>query len=768
MKTKNRSEVTKNKGIIFVVMLLTLLMVVGVASASGVTTDRLNFYDSEQHTVTISSTLGADVSSSSEMPVGFTFISSVDGCANPSGQTISCSTVPANGMATFIMSSPVSGTEYQLYDLTTTLNGTDLNNVSFINIRDDEIFHDLVEFGRGRGNYFYDSMGTATSAGTGTGYNYVPNGTAFELNFLHKIYNVKQYFGLASGSDATDVTFTCVYPYQTMVRQHLTEAIGNDGNDWTVDYSIPRIEGSWERMGFTGLDFDAGEYSVGDVFAINCSNLDYNLADAYGHIVVEEDSLDMEVRSMDALAVTASSGSTSIGNGSSEVVITYTITNNEQYPVDTLMLEISSPEEAVFVGVRGELWGASQDKYSYELPNLESGESVQLQLVARFDTSASSDTTLLLTEGVEARYVPTWELNAYNPMAYLQTMSLTDTQTVNYGVSSSITNLMDQIDRIETNTIAMNTTVNSIYTLVNEINGTTHTTSDNLLLINTSLSTLIGNVNSTLYNQADSNYNSLASDISDLSTQVTNFEATVQQLVNCTLNAGAPICVNVNNLNTSIANMQSDLLSINTTLSTQVDNVNASIMNELSTQFTSVASNFTYTNSLITSINSSINNNIDAVNTSLSGDISNLQTTVNDIETDISNLDSSLTAINTSLTTQITTSADYVIDTLSPLFNNITIDATEILTELDYMQGFNEELIFLVTDSVGLANEAKTDYENGDVESATAKLLESAEKLQSAQLQMDDAKKPVENEYNRATATNSFSKMTYWFKGLFL
>jgi len=334
----------------------------------------------------------------------------------------------------------------------------------------------------------------------------------------------------------------------------------------------------------------------------------------------------MEVRSPDALSVTASSDIASIGNGTSEVLITYTVTNNEVYPINSLMLEIASPEDAVFIGARGELWGTSQDKYTYELPNLESGESVQLQLVARFDTSSSSDTSLLLTEGVEAQYVPTWELNAYNPMAYLQTMSLTDTQNVNYGVSSTITNLLEQINRIEQNTIAINDTTNSIYTLVDEINSTTHTTSDNLLLINTSLSTLINNVNSTLYNQADDNFNNLSTSVSDLSTQVTNFEDTVQQLINCTVNAGAPICVKVDNLNTSIANMQSDLTSINSTLSTQIDNVNTSIMNELSTQFANVASNFTYTNNLITSVNNSVNANIDAVNTSLSGDISNIQT----------------------------------------------------------------------------------------------------------------------------------------------
>ena len=762
MSKKIGTGVTKNKGMIFVVMLLTFLMVAGgVVSASGVTTNRLNFYDSEQHTVTISSTLSANVSSSSTMPTGFSFVSSASGCTNPSGQTVTCSNVPTGSTATFIISSPSSGTEYQLYNLVTTLNGTSLNNVSFINIRDDEIFHTLVEYGRGRGNYFYDSMGTSTSAGTGTGYNYVPNATDFELNYLHKIYNIKQYYSLASDSYATNVDFSCVYPYHTVVRQHLTESISNDGNDWTVTYNVPRIEGSWERMGFLGEDFDAGEYNVGDTFVVNCTNMSYDLNDAHGSIVVDEDSFDMEVRNPNALGVTASSDTSSIGNGTSEVLITYTITNNEQYPIDSLMLEIDSPEEAVFVGVRGELWGTAKDSYSYELPNLGAGESVQLKLLARFDTSSSSDTTLLLSEGVKAKYVQTWELNAYNPMTYLQSLSITDTQTVNYAVSSTITNLLEQINRIETNTIAINTTTNSIYTLVQEINSTTHTTSDNVIAMNSSLSS-----------QMTSSENNILGNISSLSSQMTSFENTVQQLVNCTANSGAPLCVKMDNLNTSIANMHTDMLSINDSLTTLIQNVNtpnSSVMiQEIQNQFAGVQGNFTYTNNLITGINQSINANIDAVNTSLSNDIAGVNSIVTDMHTEIHALNTSIYQINDSITNTILNSQNNIINNISAQINAISFNSSEILEELHYMQGFNEELIFLVTDSVGLAKEAKVDYDNGDTQGAVDKLLEASEKLETARVQIEESKKPIENEYNRKTATNSFQKIKYWFKGLFL
>jgi len=607
--------------------------------------------------------------------------------------------------------------------MTTTLGGSNLNDIDFINIKDSEIFHTLVEYGRGRGNYFYDSMGTTTSAGTGTGYNYVPNGTDFELNYLHKVYNVKQYFGLAT-SRATDVSFTCKYPYHTVVREHLVSAISNNSNDWTVSYSLPRIDGSWERMGFLGMDFDSGEYNVGDNFTINCTNLQYDLNDAHGKIKVGEDSFTMVIRSPDPLSVTATSNSASIGNGTSEVEITYTFTNNEVYPLDSVQLEIQSPEKAEFIGMRGELWGTAKDKFLYELTEMQPNQVVTLTLVARFDTSTGSDTTLLLSEGIKAKFVPTWELNAYNPMTYIQDLSVSSTQTVNYGVSSAITSIQDQLNSIEQNTITINNTINGFNTLLTEINQTTHTIDTNLLSINASLS----------------------SDISSLSTQMTNFENTVQQLVNCTANPSAPLCVKIDNLNTSITNIQNDLTSINTSLSTQISNVNASIMNELSTQFTNVANNFTYTNNLILAINQSINNNIDSLNfTGLQDQISNLSVTINTINSTVNSIYNDLSAMNSTFSTKF----------------------QDILDELEYMQGFNEELVFLVTDSVGLAKESKTAYDNGDKETATKKLEEATKKLEEATDYIEKEKKRAENEYNQKTH-KGFKKIIYWVKGLFL
>ena len=760
------------------IVVLTLILMIGLASASGVTTDRLNFNTAEQHTVNISNTEGSIQNWTGTMPTGFVFDSSVSGCTNPSGQTIICENITDGSSATFVMNSTNSGTEYTLYTLNSTLTAGALNDVNFINIRDDEIFHTLVEYGRGRGNYFYDSMGTATSAGTGTGYNYVPNATDFELNYLHKIYNIKQYFGLAN-SDATDITFSCVYPYHTVVREHLVTSITDDGNDWTVNYNIPRIEGSWERMGFLGMDIGSGEYDVGQNFTINCTSLDYNLADAYGHIIVDEDSFELQVRSPNPITVSATADPSTIGNGTSEVEIIYTITNNEVYPLDKAVIEIDAPPLAQFIGVRGELWGVAQDKFRYELTELDAGQTETLVLVARFDTSASADTTLELATGVKAQFVPTWELNAYNPLTYIQEPAVTNTLSVNYGTTAAIIGLQSQIQRIETNTVSINNTVNSIYALVQEINTTTHTTSNNLLSINTSLSTQISNVNtslanlitsvnSTLYTQAENNFNTIQSNFSDLSTQITNVETTIQNLVNCTANPSAPLCIQVNELNTTLTNVYNDLLSINTSLSTQIDNVNASIFSELNTQFTQIQSNFSQTNTLIQNINNSIINEIGAVNASLSADLTTINNFVTDINTTVTNIQSDLLSINTTLYNEINAAETNIIANLSAQISSLAVDTQDILDELSYMQGFNEELIFLVTDSVGLAKDAKVDLQNGDVDGAMEKLNKAGNQLETVNVKLEDIKKPIENEYLKETSTSVFEKIMLWFKGLFL
>jgi len=663
-----------------------------LVSASSVTTDRLNFFTSEQHTITITNTLGGSADGVSTMPTGFSFVSSTSGCTNPGGQTVSCTGIASSGTAEYIISSTGSGVEYDLYTLNTTVNGTSINNVSFVNIPNDEIFHTLVEYGRGRGNYFYDSMGTATSGGTGTGYQYVPNGTDFELNYLHKVYNIQQYYGLAN-SDATEVAFSCDYPVHTVVRQHSTDSITKGVSEWTVSYVLSRIEGSWERMGYLGMDVDDGEYNVGDNMTINCTGIDYNLADAYGHIVVDQDSFYLQIRDPEPLSIVALSNPTTIGNGTSEVAISYTVTNDEVYPLDNVIIEIDAPELAQFVGVRGELWGTAEDKYRYELTTMEPGQSETVILIARFDTTASIDTTPELSQGVKGKFVPTWELNAYNPMAFIQNLDVTSTVGVNYGVSSSINSIQTQISNIET-------TVNNIETTVNIINTTVNDIYDLAL-----------NINSTMATQTD----------------VTNI-----------------------------------LQNINGSRDTILAAINASELNIIG-NITAIETNI---NGNIISINTSINNNIDDTETVLLGNLSITE----------QNILNALTASEISIINQvvgnITLSEANIIANLSAQISsslsNISVDNSEVITELDYMQGFSEELVFLVTDSVGLATDAENDFESGDYSGAIEKLNKAAEQLKTANEGMSGMKKPLEHDIKIASTTNPFVKVWYQIQGLFM
>jgi hypothetical protein len=109
-----------------------------------------------------------------------------------------------------------------------------------------------------------------------------------------------------------------------------------------------------------------------------------------------------------------------------------------------------------------------------------------------------------------------------------------------------------------------------------------------------------------------------------------------------------------------------------------------------------------------------------------------------------------------------------IINAVESGFGAINDGNAEILLELSYMQSFNEELIFLVTDSVGLANAGETALSNGDTQGAIEKLQEAEAKLLKASDLMNKEKKPMENDMKIEMSSNVFSRLVYQVKGLFL
>lgn len=708
-----------------------VLLMTGVMAAGEIvqTTDKINYFGSETHTITIKNTGSETIDLTATVPSGWTWVSGT-GCSESAG-TISCNGVTSGSSVSYTLTSPAGDSEYTWTSQGITANNTYTGeNVSFLNIRDDEIFHTLVEYGRGRGNYFYDSMGTVSSAGTGTGYPYVPNATNFELNYLHKIFNIKQYFDDAN-TVATNVSFTCTYPEHTIVRQHLTESISRDGTEWTANYEISEIEGSWERMGFLGEDFDSGEYVVDGNFTVNCTDVQYYLSNQNGWVTVDEDSFTMTVVDINPLSMTATSSVATIGNGTSEVPITYQFTNDERYPLDDVRIQIQAPENADFIGVRGELWGYGEEEYIYDLVDIQPGETVGITLVARFDTSGSTDTSLELTQGVDVEFVPTWELNSYNPLEASQSLTTTQTVSVNYGVSSEITNLNTILNEI-------NGTLTEVNTLVTEINQTTYTIQQYVVDINgtaTSIYSVVQDTQTTV-----NNINSTTTDI------YTDTQAIIDDL-NCDGTSDSPLCDYALNINNSVTSMQTTVNNINATTKDIYD-LNVVMNQTLTNVYTDTQNIYTDTQALIDDLN------CDTVSdTPICQYVLDVNNTVTDVETDIANMQTDVTNIQNIVTYLNGTvwnglTAQDVIDQLNASIQEVNTDATSILEEIEKSQEFNEELVFLVTDAVGMADNAKSSFERGDMDS-TVKSLESAEKnlkvvTEQLKQQKDDQEAQIE------------------------
>jgi hypothetical protein len=666
-------------------------------------------------------------------PSGFTLTSTGGICSlhNSSLSICSFSNINPYGRVTFTGSN--SAPDYTLSPLTTSLSNTtscSLNgNISILKIPDEDVFQTLIEFGRGRGNYFYSTYsGKAGSGHTGTGCPYVPNNTLFELNFLHKVFNIRQYFD-DPNMMAKNATFECSYPTRTIVRTHLGTSIAKGAtlsSETNVSYKIEEIEGSWERMGYLGMDFDASEQSVGQNLAISCKNIQYAVPNAYGNITVPSSALTLQVRNPKPFIAVASSAAT-IGNGSQEVLITYNITNTESYTADSVIIEIEAPQYATFIGTRAELWGAALDQYRIEKAELKTNESEVITLVARFNTSTAPNmTSLNLTQKIKIKYTTCWEINAYNPTQYMQYLQGIGATSVNMGVPTTIINIIQQINEIynlltviNSTTININNTVTRIENIVNIINSTTIDTNNIVKQINNTVNQ-INNKTTLILN----NTNTIISDTS-----------TIKDLLNCNGSVDTPMCTQLDSLNSSVTNITNLIININATLA----NLSIDIDVNLSDQNISINVTPDLTN--ITIIIEDIMAELNCTN--ITGEpqgaicrrvirIENNTISINNTVNSINNL---INYFNSTVFGNIT--IQDIIDAL----NNVTVDTSSLLSEIRRVREFDEELVFLVTDAFGLAQEARAAAGGGDLGEATAKLREANSRLAQATQRLMEAQK---------------------------
>ncbi len=656
------------------------------------TADPINYWDAANHTVYVTNNGNQSVNVTIAIPSGFTWVSGGNPCTQ-SGSNIQC-ILAASATGTYIVQSPgTSAAEYQTNKfIITTNNSYTGNNVSMLRIQCSEIFHTLVEFGRGRGNYFYNSnSGAAGSGQTETGCAYLPSSSFVELNFLHKTYNIKQYFNVVA--NAYNASYTCTYPNDTIVRQHLDTSILRS-SVWTVDFAIDEIGGSWERFGYIGMQFDSGDYAVGQNITINCTDIQYYLPAAGGNISCGEDSFTLEFRDREPFNATATASST-IYNGTQEVLITYTITNIEQYTASDVMIQIEAPQYAQFIGTRAELWGTAQDVYVLEASDFLPGESTSVTLVARFNTStAPAMTSLNLTEGISIQYVTCWEYNAYNPAEYIQDLYAVGTGTVNMAQSSQITNFIDVLNQIYNLTVVINRTTTQINSTVNQIY--------NLSLI----------INNTVYR--------INATVTQINNTVTSIYADTQQildLLNCNGTVDTPICNYVANINATV---------------TQIWN----LTNVINATTANIWNNVVYINNTVNAISGNVS--IILNNTYTLMDLINCTNITAQWQNSTCNRLNRIENYSVQILNNITyiwgnyTAAD-ILNAIGNISVNISSSQiTEILTEIQRLRQFDEELVFLVTDAFNMQQRATDAASRGDMSTAMQELNNANSNLKAA------------------------------------
>ncbi len=742
----------KKKEIILVMTtFLTLLFVYSAFAVSRAEPDKLNFWEDGLITIAMINEESTAGDFNATVPSLFTYIS---GCMLIGGQEVSCQNVPSGGTASFVIRAPSSGlyNEYDLIQMNATNNAsgteTPMAIVRFLKIQDYEIFYTLVEYGRGRGNYFFSSSGEDNLSGSGRsapGCVYLPNGTEFELNFLHKIFNVKQYYSSATQT-AEDVFFHCEYPDKTVVREHLVSDIVKQGGFWKANYSISEIGGSWERMGYLGMHVDDTDYQTGDTILVNCTEINYKFSPE-GNVSVSSDGFILEVRNRDPFTVTATTPST-ILNGTQEIEIDYTIINNEVYTASDASIEIQAPEFSTFIGTRGELWGASQDKYIFERTEFTPGSSETIRLIARMDmTNAPPIGTLTLSQSIKIRYVPCWEINAYNPTNYIQRLGVGNTTSFDLASTSTINNIQEQINyiyfQINITRDELNATISNIESTVIDIKTTVNYINNTWL---PNINETLGNVSSgitAIYNETVCNqYTCSAGTNTAPAGSLCNMLCDANLELDCDSSVSSPgdVCDRLDKVNDTLVN------DINVTLSQIIQDIagiNISMTVNLTVDYADVLGNISALYNLTEGGFNAVDGNLSLINETVTETLSllNCSTAVPETVCDLlHNITSHTEVINMTVWSNFY-NLEYLINntwgniTAQDIINNITslnTDTQNILTEITKIQEFDEELVFLVTDSFNMQEKAREDVAQGNFDSAIKNLLEANKKLTEA------------------------------------
>jgi len=355
------------------------------------------------------------------------------------------------------------------------------------------------------------------------------------------------------------------------------------------------------------------------------------------------------------------------------------------------------------------------DQYRIEKTQLLPGESEIIQLVVRFDTTnAPNMAAVNLTNGIKAEYVTCWELNAYNPTEYVQTLTGVGTGSVNMAVPSSIVGVTNLVNLISTLVIDINVTitqinqtVTDIQTIVDIINTTTQDTNIIVKAINATANYVLNKTNILL-----NNTNIILNDTRFLSDQL-----------NCNGTVDTPLCNKVLSINQSVY----DLYNLSLYLNYTANNLNITVIEDVNISGVNVTFDIDLTN-LINDLHV-IKNFINCTNMTIQGNNSacNRVSRIEDYTLIINNTLHDLQ--NTTNYFNTTVFENFTFQDILDALTNSTADLSEVLEEIREARAFDEEVVFLITDSFGLQQGARDDFAGGELGSAVSKLYQANDNL---------------------------------------
>jgi TolA-binding protein len=745
---------------VILLLLMMLLAITSVVAAGEITQDanKLNYWTAGSHIVTVDNTGTLQTTATIVSP--WTVTATTGGCTEPVANTVSCD-LAAAGSGTYTVTSDATVGEYATQALALTTNNSYTGEiVTFVRVQDEEIFKTLVEYGRGRGNYFYDSGIMRTKGVQCTD---LPAETNIELNYLHKIYPIINNYLNIPSAEGTDLSIYCTYPNETVGKQHLASSVVLNGAKFQVNYTSDWLKSSWEKVFFLVQDFDEGKYSAGQSITVNCSNIKYYLAAANGWVSVDTDAFTLNFRDATPITVSATANPSTIGTGTSEVLITYTITNTETMTLSSstnpLMIDIKAPPEAEFIGTRGELWGTGLQVYHYEVNGLDPNEVLTITLAARFATTGT--TPLNLSQGVSVSFIPCWQVNAYNPLATEQTIMVGNTIAVNgsavavKSVVNELESIQGKLDTLTAISTQINTTVNAINNLVLVINQTTQSTDSYL---KNEIETKLDQINAT------SNYMK-----SYLDNQITNYLAMINATTlrtDGTVNYINGTTSNIYSyLQTTVYNYLSTIDATTTDTNIVVHQLNTT-SNSIQVTVTGIETTVNQMNTTITGMNLVVNN-IDNTVTQINGTVNNIAVTSMQINETLNNVWQWSNNVNVTinnmynLLNQINTTIDGGAANYTARFDALDTYMSGLTTDVRQLSEFSEESIYLITDSITEGQQAYKDaltaLDSGDSEKAIQKLQESINLLSTAETKIGELQAVKSGDSSTVTKTTTLT-----------